>query len=107
MEDLRDETEHEHVLALVLRGAAERFDREAGDRHAEINEALVVEIRLDVVAIVKEDAALFQEADVILVAVLVERDEEVGFVARGEHFAGADAHLEDRRPPEIVDGIVM
>jgi hypothetical protein len=44
---------------------------------------------------------------VILVAVLVERDEEVGFIAGGEHLAGADAHLKIDGPPEIVDGIVM
>jgi hypothetical protein len=34
---------------------------------------------------------------VVLVTVLIERDEEVGFVARGENFAGSHANLEDGR----------
>ena len=52
---------------------------------------------LDVIGIVKENAAFFQEADVVLVTVLIKRDEEIGFVARGEDFARAHAHLENRR----------
>ena len=66
--------------------------------HADVDEPFVVEVRLDVIRIVKEDAAVFQEADVVLVAVLVKGDEEIGFVARGKNFAGADADLENRRP---------
>ena len=98
MEDLRDQAEDEDVFALVLGRAAERFDGQAGDGNADVNEAFVVEIGLDVVGIIKENAAFFQEADVVLVAVLIKGDEEIGFVAGGEDFARADADLENRRP---------
>jgi len=43
----------------------------------------------------------------VLVAVLIECDEEVGLVAGREDIAGADADLEDGGPPEIVEGMVM
>ena len=97
MKNLRDQAEDENVFALVLGRAAERFDGQAGDRHADVNETFVVEVRLDVVGIVKQDAALFQKVDVVLVTVLIKRDEEIGFVAGGENFARADADLENRR----------
>ena len=92
-----DQAEDENVFALVLGRAAERFDGQAGDRHADVNETFVVEIRLDVIRIVKQDAAFFQKVDVVLITVLVKRDEKIGFVAGGKHFAGADADLENRR----------
>ena len=97
MENFRDQTEDENVFAFVLRRSAERFDGQSGDRHADVNETFVVEVRLDVIRIVKQDAALFQKADVVLVTVLIKRDEEIGFIARGEDFAGAHADLENRR----------
>ena len=97
IEYLRDQTEDENVFAFVLRRPAQRFDGQSGDRHTDVNETFVVEVRLDVVRIVKQNAALFQKADVVLVTVLIERDEEIGFVARGEDFARAHADLEDRR----------
>src|SRR5437016_14226520 len=34
----------------------------------------------------------------VLVGMLVKGDEQVRVVARAQHFAGADAHLENRRP---------
>ena len=92
-----DQAEDENVFALVLGRAAERFDGQAGDRNADVDETFVVEIRLDVVRIVKQDAAFLQRVDVVLVTVLVKRDEQIRFVAGGEHFAGADADLENRR----------
>ena len=66
--------------------------------HADVDETFVVEVRLDVIGIVKEHAAFFQKADVVLVTVLIKRDEEVGFVAGGKHFAGAHADLENGGP---------
>jgi hypothetical protein len=42
---------------------------------------LVVEVRLDVVRIVEHDAALADEADMVLVTVLVKRDQKIGFIA--------------------------
>ena len=56
----RDQTEDENVFALVLGRAAERFDGQPGDRNADVNETFVVGVRLDVIGIVKEDAALFR-----------------------------------------------
>src|SRR2546421_6133224 len=96
MKNFRDQTEDENVFAFVLRGAAERFDGESGDRHADVNKTPIIKVGLDVVRIVKEHAAFFQKADVVLIAVLVKRDEEIGFVAGGEDFACAHADLEDR-----------
>ena len=98
IENLRDQPEDENVFALVLRGAAERFDGQAGDRHADVNETFVVEVWLDVIGIVKQDAAFFQKVDVVLVTVLIKRDEEVGFVARRRTSPDAHADLENRRP---------
>ena len=98
VKNFRDQAEDEDVFALVLGGAAQRLDRQAGDRHADVNEAFVVEIRLDVIGIIKQDAAFPQEVDVVLVAVLIKGDEEIRFVTGGEHFARSDADLEDRRP---------
>ena len=68
-------------LPFVFRRAAEGFDGETGDRHADINETFVVEIWLDVVRIVEQHAAFAQKAYMILITVLIERDQEVGFIA--------------------------
>ena len=97
VKDLRDQPEDENVLAFVLRRSAKRFDGQPGDRNADVNEPFLVRIRLDVVGIVEQDAAVSQEADVVLVAVLVKRDEEVRFVARGKNLARPHADLENRR----------
>ncbi len=79
-ENFRDQSENENVFAFVLSSAAERFHRQSGDGHADIHEAFVVEVRLDVVGIVKEDSAFLEEAEVVLITVLIERDQKVGFV---------------------------
>ena len=83
-ENFRDQSEDENVFALVLGRAAERFDGQAGDGNADVNETFVVEIRLDVIGIVKEDAAFFQKTDVVLVTVLIKRDQKIGFVTGGQ-----------------------
>ncbi len=80
IENLRDQPENENVFAFVLGGAAERFDGQTCDGNADINETFIVEVRLDVVGIVKQHAAFFQEIEVVLVTVLVKRDEKVGFI---------------------------
>ena len=49
IENFRDQTEHENVFALVLGRAAERFNGQSSDRHADVNETFIVEVRLDVV----------------------------------------------------------
>src|SRR4029079_2748408 len=95
--NLRDQAEDENVFAFVLRRSAERFDGEPGDRHADVNETFVIKVWLDVIRVVKEDAALFQKADVVLITMLIERDQEVGFISRGKNFTRADPDLEDRR----------
>ena len=98
IENFCDQAKDENVFALVLGGAAERFDGQTSDRHADINETFVVQVRLDVVRIVKQDPALAQKTDVVLVTVLVERDQKISFVACRQDFAGADAHLKNGRP---------
>ena len=97
IENLRDQSENENVFAFVLGRPAERLNREAGNRHADINETFIVQVWLDVIRIVKQDAAFAQKADVVLVTVLVKRDQEIGFVTRRQHFTGTDAHLENGR----------
>ena len=98
MENFRDQAEDENVFALVLGRAAERFDGQTSDGHADVNETFIVQVRLDVVRIVKQDAAFAQKVDVVLVTVLVKRDEKIGFIARREHFARTDADLENGWP---------
>ena len=95
-------------LPLSLAVPPTRLDRQAGDRHADVNEALVVGIGLDVIGVVEQDAAVAQRIDVVLVAVLVERDQEIGLVAGGEDLAADPMRTwKIDGPPEIVDGIVM
>ena len=48
------------------------------------------------VGVVEHDAAFLERADVALVGMLVERQQHIGLVAGAEHFARADAHLENR-----------
>ncbi len=48
-----------------------------------------------VVGIIEDDAAFTEGIDVAFVGVLVEGDEEVGFIACTEDFAGSESHLED------------
>ena len=98
IENPGDDAEHVDVLALVFRGAADRLDRARRDRHADLREAMIVGVGLDVIRVVEEHAAGPQRADVGVVAVLVKRDEHVGAIAGGEDVARAHAHLEDRRP---------
>src|SRR5205823_4279890 len=95
IENLRDQSEHENVFALVLRGAAQRFDRKAGDGNTDVDETFVVKVRLDVVRIVKQDPAFAQKMEVVLIAVLIKCDEKIGLVACRQHFARTDAYLEN------------
>src|SRR5207302_1599119 len=60
-------------------------------------EPLVIEIWLNVVRIVEQHAAVAQETDVVLVTVLVKRDQKIGFIACRQHFTGTDAYLENGR----------
>ena len=80
IKNFSDEAEDENIFAFVLGRAAERFHGKTGDRHADVKETFIVEVRLDVVRVVKQDAAFSQEADVILVTVLIKRDQKIGFV---------------------------
>ncbi len=90
--------QHENILPLVLRRAADRLDRQPRDRHAHVDEPLIVQIRLHVIGIVQQHAALAQRFDMIAVGVIVKRHQKIRLIARGEHFARAHAHLENRRP---------
>src|SRR5437762_3331591 len=92
-----DQTEHKNVFTLVLGRSAQRFHRQAGDRHADVNETFVVEVGLDIVRIVKQHAAFFEKVDVVLITVLIKRDQKIGFVTGREHFARTHADLKNRR----------
>ena len=95
IKNLRDQAEDKNVFAFVFRRPAQRLNRQSGDRHADVNETFVVKVRLDVVGIVKQDPAIFQKADVVLITVLIERNQEIGFISRGKNFTRAHADLED------------
>src|SRR5437868_13525064 len=56
-ENFRDKTEDENILALVLGCAPECLNGQSGNRNAHVNETFVVEIRFDIIRIVKEDPA--------------------------------------------------
>src|SRR5207253_8222763 len=55
------------------------------------------EVGLDVIRIVKQDAAFFEKVDVVLITVLIKRDEKIGFVTRRQDFARAHADLKNGR----------
>ena len=94
----RDEAERVNVFALVLGRAADGFDGRAGNRNADVVIILFpFRLRLDVVGIVKHDAAFFERADVVFVGMLVKRQQHVRLVAGAQHFARTDAHLENGR----------
>src|SRR5207237_9992867 len=97
MKNLRDQAEDENVFALVFGRAAECFDCQSGNGYADINKTFVVEVGLDVVRIVKQDAAFFEKVDVVLITVLIKRDEKIVFVTGRQNFARAHPDLEDRR----------
>ncbi len=93
-----DEAERVNVFALVLGGAADGLDRERGNRNAHVV-IIGFPFRLGrhVVAVVKHDAFFLERTDVAFVAVLVKRQQHVGFVTGGQHLAAADAHLKNGR----------
>ena len=94
----RDQTERENVFALVLGRAADGFHSQLGDRAADVTEfSLQILARLHMRCIVQNDTAFLYEIDVVIVAVLIEGHQHIGFVAGCQHLAGAEAHLEDGR----------
>ena len=81
-----------------MAGAADGLDREAGNGHADMAVALLpFRPGLNVVGVVKHNAAQLQRIDMVFVAVLVKAEQHVRLVARAQDFAGADAHLENGR----------
>src|SRR5207302_6953741 len=97
MKNLRDQAEDENIFALVFGRAAECFDCQSGNGYADINKTFVVEVGLDVVRIVKQDAAFFEKVNVVLITVLIKRDEKIGFVTSRQDFARAHADLKNGR----------
>ena len=98
IEHPRDEAERVNVFALVLGRAADGFDGQRGNGNADVMIILLpFRLRLDVVGIIKHDAALFERADVVFVGMLIKRQQHVGLVARAQHLARTDAHLENGR----------
>src|SRR5208283_6016874 len=75
VEQSGQQTEDKHVLALVFGGTANRFDGQAGDRHTDGAMPRIGSVRLNLIQIVEEDAAFPESADVVVVRVLVKRNE--------------------------------
>ena len=99
IEHPRNEAERVNVFALVLGRAADGLDRQRGNGNADVVIVLLpFGLGLDVVGVKQHDAALFERVDVAFVGMLVKRQQHVGLVARAEHFARADADLENGRP---------
>src|SRR5581483_5044042 len=57
--------------------------------------ALPLLLGFHVVGIVKNDAVFLHRADVVLVGMLIKGEQDVGFIAGAEDFAGANADLKD------------
>ena len=86
----------EDVLPFVLGRAANRLDRQTRNRNAHMMIVrLPLRFGLDVVGIVKHDPPLLQRPDVLFIRMLIKRQQHIGLVARAQHFARADAHLEN------------
>ena len=79
---------------------------ETGNRHADIDETLVVG-SAHVIGIVEQDAALLQEADVVLVAVVVKATRKSASSPATSTSPEPMRTWKIDGPPEIVDGMVM
>ncbi len=84
-------------LSLAVPPIASMVRLEIGIAHVMILR-LPLRFGFHVVGIVKHDPPLLQRADVVFVRMLIEGQQHVGLVARAQHLARADAHLEDGRP---------
>ena len=95
----RDEPECVDIFPLVAPRPADGLDGEArnGDAHMAISPEEFL-VRLHMIRIIKHDAAALQRTDVVRVAVVVKAQQHIRLIARAQHFAGADAHLENRSP---------
>ncbi len=84
-------------LSLAVPPMASMVERR--NRNADVVIILLpFRLGLDVVGVVKHNAALFERADVAFVGMLVEGQQHVGLIARAQDFAGTDADLENGRP---------
>ena len=93
---LGNQAQRIEVLALVFRRAANGFDRERGNRDADmVKITLQFRLWLHMVRIIKDNAALLERRQVPFVRMLVKREQHIRLVAGAQHFARADAHLED------------
>src|SRR5436190_10679366 len=52
---------------------------------------------LDVIGIIENDAIFLKRVDVVLVRMLIKREQHISIITGAEHFARTNAHLEDRR----------
>ena len=98
IEDRGEQAEHENILSLVLRRASQRLNRQARNRDADIDIALVVQVGLNAVGVVQQHAAFLQRTDVAFITVLVEGHQKIRLIARRQNLPRADADLEDRSP---------
>ena len=91
-----DQSERINVFALVASRAADRLNRQAGN--GDPNVPIFIKpllVRLNVVTVVNQNTALAQVTDVVLVGVLVERQQHVGLIAGTENVPRAETNLKD------------
>src|SRR5262245_53185146 len=88
VEHTRDETECINVLTLILGRTTNGFNRQARNWNAHVVIFLLpFGLWLDMVGIVKSDAALLERGDVVFVGMLIESEEHVGFIPGAQNFA--------------------
>ena len=96
VEHSADQAECINVFALVASRAADRLNRQAGDGDPDVPIFIKpLFVRLNVVAVVNQNTALAQVADVVLVGMLVERQQHIGLIAGTEDIPRAKANLKD------------
>jgi hypothetical protein len=62
-------------------------------------EFLPFRLGLDMIGVVKNNPALLDRINVLLVGMLIKREQDIGFVPGTEHFAGTNPHLKNGWAP--------
>ena len=97
--------DHKDVFPFVLARSADGLDGAAGDGNADVPVFLFpIRVGLNVVGVIYNDAAPAHRVDMAFVGMLVKGHDHVGFIARAQDFARADADLEQEGPPEMWRG---
>jgi len=105
VEHPRQQAERVNIFALVLGRAANGFDRQRGNRNADVMIVLLpFGLRFNMIGIEKHDAAFFKRTNVVLVRVLIKREQQVGIIARAQDLAEPMRTWKMDGPPESWPG---